>query len=70
MLPLNDDPIVILRMKTEYGICADVHIFSSKDGDWVLFLDATLAEMQLSVIQQSINESILMQDKVTKIFNQ
>ncbi|MDJ0617747.1 MAG: hypothetical protein QNJ63_13570 [Calothrix sp. MO_192.B10] len=70
MLPLNDDPIFIPRMKTEYGICADIHIFPSKDGDWVLFLDATLEEMQLCMIQQSINESILMQDKVTKIFNQ
>lgn len=70
ILPLDDEPIFIPRMKTEYGICADVYIFPSEDGDWVLFLDATLEEIQLSMIQQKINESLLMKEKINKMLNQ
>lgn len=55
LLPLDDVPLFLPRMKTEYGICADVHIFPAEEGDWVLLLDATLAEMQLSLIQQQAN---------------
>ncbi|MCV3213818.1 hypothetical protein OGM63_09895 [Plectonema radiosum NIES-515] len=61
LLPLDDFPLFIPRMKTEYGICADVHIFPTKEGDWVLMLDATKDELQLSVIQQQVNDSSLFQ---------
>ncbi|MCX7593096.1 MAG: hypothetical protein N2235_04930 [Fischerella sp.] len=70
LLPLNDFPLFIPRMKTEYGICADIHLFPSEEGDWVLFLDATLEEMQLSLIQQQVNNSILIQEKLARILNQ
>ncbi|MFH7030986.1 MAG: hypothetical protein ACHBN1_37980 [Heteroscytonema crispum UTEX LB 1556] len=70
LLPLDDVPLFLPRMKTEYGICADVHIFPAEEGDWVLLLDATLAEMQLSLIQQQANSSVLSQEKLTKILNQ
>ncbi len=70
LLPLDDFPLVLPRLKTEDGICADVHLFPSEEGDWILLLDATLDEMQLSLIQQQANDSILLQEKLTRILNQ
>lgn len=70
LLPLDHLPLFLPRMKTEYGICADVHIFPTEEGDWVLLLDATKDELQLSVIQQQVNDSSLFQEKLLKIFNQ
>ncbi|WP_026733701.1 hypothetical protein [Fischerella sp. PCC 9605] len=69
LLPLDDFPLFLPRIKTEYGICADVHLFPSEEGDWVLLLDATLEEMQLSLIQQQTNNSILIQEKLARILN-
>ncbi len=70
LLPLDDFPVFLPRMKTEYGICADVHLFPSEEGDWVLLLDATLEEMHLSLIQQEVNDSNLIQEKLIRILNQ
>ena len=70
LLPLDDLPLFLPRMKTEYGICADVHIFPTEEGDWVLLLDATKDELQLSVILQQVNDSSLFEEKLLKIFNQ
>jgi hypothetical protein len=70
LLPLDDIPLFLPRMKTEYGICADVHMFPAEEGDWVLLLDATLDEMQLSLIQQQANNSVLSQEKLIRILNQ
>lgn len=70
LLPLDDLPLFLPRMKTEYGICADVHIFPTEEGDWVLLLDATKDELQLSVIQQQVNDSSLFQEKLLKVLNQ
>lgn len=70
LLPLDDFPLFLPRLKTEDGICADVHLFPSEEGDWILLLDATLDEMQLSLIQQQANDSILLQEKLTRILNQ
>ncbi len=70
LLPLDDFPLFLPRLKTEDGLCADVHMFPSDEGDWVLLLDATLDEMQLSLIQQQGNDSVLLQEKLTRILNQ
>lgn len=70
LLPLDDFPLFLPRLKTGDGICADVHLFPSQEGDWILFLDATLDEMQLSLIQQQANDSVLLQEKLTRILNQ
>lgn len=67
LLPLDDSPIFIPRVKTDEGICADLHLFPSKEGDWVILLDATLDEMQLSLIQQYANSKILAKEKVSEV---
>jgi hypothetical protein len=70
LLPLDDSPIFLPKVKSEEGISADVHIFPSSEGDWVLLLDATLDEMQLFLIQQLAYDSMLFRDKVIKILKQ
>ena len=63
LLPLDDSSIFLSCLKTEYGSCADIHIFSGDEGDWVLMLDATVEEKQRSLIQQPRNELSLLQEK-------
>ncbi|MBH8561334.1 hypothetical protein I8748_03935 [Nostoc sp. CENA67] len=70
LLPLDDIPLFLPLIKTEYGICADIHIFPSDEGDWVLLLDSTWNEKQLSLIQQITNDCSLLREKLTKIPNQ
>ncbi|PAX60461.1 hypothetical protein [Brunnivagina elsteri] len=70
LLPLDNSPLFLACLKTGDGICADIHLFPSSEGDWVLFLDATVDEMQLSLIQQQANEFVLEHEKVTRILNQ
>lgn len=63
LLPLDGFPLFIPCLKTEPGICADVHLFPEKEGDWVLLLDATWDEMQIFKVQQQVNSSCLMHRK-------
>jgi hypothetical protein len=70
LLPLDDVSLFLPRLKTEEGICVDVHMFPSEEGDWVLLLDATVDEMQLSLIQQHANDLSLSQEKISRVLNQ
>ena len=63
LLPLDGIPLFLPCLKTEPGVCADVHLFPEKEGDWVLLLDATWDEMQIFKVQQEVNSSCLMQRK-------
>ncbi|GAA6615223.1 hypothetical protein [Scytonema sp. NUACC26] len=64
LLPLEDSPLFFPCMKIMSGICADVHLFPSEEGDWVLLLDATWDEMHVAIIQQEVNHSNLLQEKI------
>jgi len=70
LLPLDNFPLFLACVKTEQGFCADLHIFPSAQGDWVLLLDASLDETQRSLIQQQANNSSLLHEKITKVLNQ
>ena len=63
LLPLDGFPLFLPCVKTERGVCADVHLFPEKEGDWVLLLDATWDEMQIFKVQQEINSARLIQRK-------
>lgn len=69
LLPLDDMPLFLPLIKTEYSVCTDVHIFPSSEGDWVLLLDSTWDENQLSLLQQNTNDFSLIKEKLTKIQN-
>lgn len=63
LLPLEDIPLFLPCMKTDDGIYADLHLFPSAEGDWVLLLDATWTEMQIKTIQQQVQDSNLLEEK-------
>ena len=67
LLPLQSSPIFLSCIKTEYGVSADVHLFPSDEGDWVLLLDATLDELQRSLIQQQGNDLSLLRQEHFRI---
>ncbi|MCC5639591.1 hypothetical protein LC593_27960 [Nostoc sp. CHAB 5844] len=70
LLPLDDSPLFLPLVKIEVGICADIHLFPSNEGDWVLLLDSVLDEQHLSAMQQEANHSSLLQEQSTKLVNQ
>lgn len=70
LLPLDETPLFLPRMQTDYGRCADMHLFSGEEGDWVLFLDATLDEIQHSLLQQYRNDLSLLRECHAQILNQ
>ncbi|WP_445636752.1 SMI1/KNR4 family protein [Nostoc sp. DSM 114161] len=66
LLPLDDTSVFLPFIKTEYGSCADVHMFPTEEGDWVLLLDSTSDESYLFATQQKANEFSLLQEKLNK----
>jgi len=70
LLPLEDAPLFLPLIKIDVGICADIHIFPSDEGDWILLLDTILDEKHLFAMQQDANNSNLLQEKSTKLVNQ
>ncbi len=70
LLPLDDSPIFLKCIRTEQGLCADIHIFPGEQGDWVLLLDATSDEIQQSLFKQKGNELSLLREKQSKLLNQ
>lgn len=69
LLPIHGSPVILPCIETDSGIYADVHIFSTDKGDWILLLDATLYENQRSLVQQKGNDLSLIRQKQAKIFN-
>jgi hypothetical protein len=63
LFPIGKEPLFLPRVKTESGLCADIHIFSGEQGDWVLFLDASLEEARERLMQQNMNELSLLRRK-------
>lgn len=66
LLPSDDIPLFLPLIKTDYGICTDIHILPSDVGDLVLLLDSTWNEKQLTIIQQSTNDYSLLQEELIK----
>jgi hypothetical protein len=56
MLPLSGPSTCLNFVEVRSEIFADVHLISSVEGDWVVFLDANAGATQLSSVQQKRNE--------------
>lgn len=69
LLPLDETELFLPYLKTEDHCCANVHLFSGLEGDWVLFLDTTLNEFQQSLLQQHCNNFSLLQTPETPLLN-
>lgn len=70
MLPINDCSVFLPGVNTDCGLTADVHLFSSDEGNWILLLDATQEEEQRLIVQQNNNNLSLLWQKHFKIANQ
>jgi class 3 adenylate cyclase len=70
LLPADPSPLILPYVETQSGRMADVHIFSDDRGSWILFLDATLAEVHHRQVQQRANELLLLRDKQSRIMDQ
>ncbi|YAF95197.1 MAG: hypothetical protein AB3A66_21895 [Nodularia sp. CChRGM 3473] len=64
LLPLDDVAIFLPLIKTGHEICADVHLFPSEEGDWVLLLHSIWDDQYLSFLQQKANDFSLLQEKL------
>lgn len=70
LLPLSSSILVLPRTNIEQEICADIHIFSGSEGDWVLLLDASVERDRHQLMQQKGNDLSLLRNKQAKIINQ
>jgi len=70
LLPADPSPLILPYVETQSGQMADIHIFSGDSGSWILFLDATLAEVHHRQVQQRANELLLLRDKQSRIMDQ
>lgn len=68
--PFEDEQLNLLCVQTESGVSADVHIFASEKGYWILLLDVTKREAQQTALQQRINEICLIRDRYAKMIDQ
>lgn len=56
MLPLDTSPMFLPYVKTDSGLSADVYLFNTDEGSWVLLLDATWEARKRKAIQQKAND--------------
>lgn len=56
MLPLETSPVFLPYVKTDSGLYADIYLIRGDEGNWVLFLDATLDARKRKAIQQKAND--------------
>lgn len=66
--PLEDGPLSLPCVETPSGFFADLYLFPTAAGVWVVLLDATAEEIQRRMLQQKANELVLLQEHYAKIF--
>src|SRR5687767_13752963 len=66
LLPLEQEQLLLPCMQTDSGRPADLHLFSTPEGDCVLLLDASTKEEQQRVMQQKGNELSLNHQQLIK----
>ncbi len=69
-LPLNGESVVLPFVQVANEVYADLHLFSTDEGEWVLFLDSTALAMRLFDVQQNTNELSLLRREQTNMIAQ
>ncbi|WP_009634429.1 adenylate/guanylate cyclase domain-containing protein [Synechocystis sp. PCC 7509] len=69
LLPLNNTTVVLPATHIEPGMCADIHMFPSNQGDWVLLLDVRIERDRYQLMQQKGNDLSLLRSQQAKIIN-
>lgn len=70
LLPLDDLPLLLPCIEMDTGRSANLHLFSTEEGDWVVLLDVTSEVTQRRLLQQKLNDLSLCQDKQAKALDQ
>ncbi|MGH9843139.1 MAG: sensor histidine kinase [Blastocatellia bacterium] len=66
LFPLDDDGLSLPFIHTPSGRPADLHLFTTPEGDCALLLDATVTEQQQRLMQQKGNELQLSYQRLVK----
>jgi hypothetical protein len=66
LLPLEEGPVFLPRVKAASEMSIDIHIFPGEGGDWVMLLDATSEDAREKLLQQSTNELNLLRRRLSK----
>jgi transcriptional regulator with PAS, ATPase and Fis domain len=71
LLPLGGTSVVIpfVQVPNVAGCYIDMHLFPSRDGDWVLVLDSTEEASRLQELQQAANSLALMRREQDRIMD-
>lgn len=59
-LPLKGEPVFLPLLCLGKDKYAEVHLFPSEEGDWILFLDATETARRHTIVQQNTNDLSLL----------
>lgn len=69
--PLRSNEIIILPfVAVTSSSYADVHILGARTGKWIIFLDRTSEAETYRALQQRVNESSLLEDRLLKVTNE
>jgi signal transduction histidine kinase len=68
LLPLDDSPLFLPCIETASGLFADLHLFPTEQGDWVVMLDAGESAAQRRLLQQKAHDlSLLRQRQIRQV---
>lgn len=70
LLPLSTSPVVFPYVEMSTGRSADLHLFTTAEGDWIVLLDATQEVTQRRLLQQKVHDLNLAQDQQSRVLEQ
>ncbi len=66
LLPLDVAAVVLSSTHVEPEICADIHMFTDSENDWILLLDGTVERDRYQLMQQKGNDLSLLRNQQSK----
>ncbi|MGH8772386.1 MAG: PP2C family protein-serine/threonine phosphatase, partial [Burkholderiales bacterium] len=70
LLPLGETPLLISSMEMPSGQVADVHLYSDREGVWVLLLDVTTERDAARRVQQKAYDMTLLSEREARLIAQ
>lgn len=67
LLPLEQSPLKLSRIRIHPGVTVDAHLFQTAEGYGLILLDAVHQEKLVARFQQKANELVLLREKHTRI---
>lgn len=70
LLPLGETPFVIESMEMPSGQAADVHLYSDREGAWILLMDVTSEHNAARRVQQKAYDMTLLSEREARLIAQ